>query len=99
MLSQYLRDLPARARVDQLADIAPGHADIVEIDGEKVAAFRADDGRLYTVSAVCTHMKCIVRWNGLEKVWDCPCHGSQFAPTGEVLHGPAISALPAAETD
>jgi Rieske Fe-S protein len=44
-------------------------------------------------SAVCTHMGCIVRWNTLEQCWDCPCHGSQFAPAGQPLHRPAVAAL------
>lgn len=74
--------------------LRPGEGKILDYNGEKVAAFRDDDGTLSLCSALCTHLKCVVRWNGADRTWDCPCHGSRFHPTGEVLSGPAETSLP-----
>jgi glycine/D-amino acid oxidase-like deaminating enzyme/nitrite reductase/ring-hydroxylating ferredoxin subunit len=60
---------------------------------KKIAACRDADGKLHLSSATCTHMGCVVHWNSLEQCWDCPCHGSQFAPDGAPLNGPAVSPL------
>ena len=56
--------------------------------------FRDDDGSVTMVSAVCTHMGCLVDWNEAERTWDCPCHGSRFKPDGSVIGGPAETPLP-----
>ena len=60
-----------------------------------VAVYCNSHGNLQECSAVCPHLGCIVHWNNLEKVWDCPCHGSRFDAGGNVINGPAISALKA----
>jgi Rieske Fe-S protein len=46
---------------------------------------------------VCTHLGGILTWNDAECSWDCPLHGSRFTPDGEVLEGPAVERLAAAE--
>jgi len=74
-------------------DIAAGEAAILNIGGDDIAAFRDQDGKVHAVSAVCTHMGCIVGWNPTDRSWDCPCHGSRFALSGEVIAGPAVTGL------
>lgn len=78
-------------------DIEKGGGKVITQDKEKVAVYKDDDGQLHVVSAVCTHLGCIVDWNGGEKTWDCPCHGSRFTKEGKVIHGPATKDLPAKE--
>ena len=51
------------------------------------------DGRTCAVSAICTHLGGVLRFNDLEKSWDCPLHGSRFAADGSVLEGPATKNL------
>lgn len=81
-----------------LDDLAPGTGRVVRRKGGAVAAYRAPDGTLHECSALCTHMRCVVHWNPLESSWDCPCHGSRFSATGEVMMGPAVGDLEGPET-
>jgi Rieske Fe-S protein len=74
-------------------NVPRGEGRVVVIDGQRAAVHRKDDGTVIKVSAVCTHMGCIVRWNNAERTWDCPCHGSRFTPEGLVLGGPAEAPL------
>lgn len=66
--------------------------------GLKLYAVHVDDhGEVHERSATCPHLGCVVRWNGAEKSWDCPCHGSRFSATGAVTHGPAVCDLAPAD--
>ena len=93
-VAQYLKDLPGVDDDEEFGDLSPGEGAVVEKNGEKIAAYRNDRGELRLLSAVCTHMQCIVNWNNAEQTWDCPCHASRFRTDGTVLEGPAFDPLP-----
>ena len=72
---------------------ADGSLSNKNFNGEQVAVIRdpANADALLAVNAFCTHQGCTVAWKG--ESFDCPCHGSKFSTTGEVLSGPASKAL------
>jgi glycine/D-amino acid oxidase-like deaminating enzyme len=53
------------------------------------------DGTEHRVSPVCPHLGGIVNWNDADRAWECPLHGSRFAPDGTLLEGPATRDLTA----
>ncbi|MDW4907258.1 FAD-dependent oxidoreductase [Streptomyces sp. ADMS] len=74
-------------------DIPRGHGAVVRVGGRQYAIHRDESGSLHAVSARCTHLGCIVAFNDAEQAWECPCHGSRFAPDGQILQGPAVRPL------
>ncbi|HEX7663403.1 MAG TPA: FAD-dependent oxidoreductase, partial [Polyangiaceae bacterium] len=94
-------DVPAHLIGDRLRpadassvdDVAPGDGKITRVASKKCAVYRHDDGHLTVLSPVCPHLGCHVHFNGAEKTWDCPCHGSRFDVEGNVLDGPATTSL------
>jgi len=87
--AQYL--LPGE--IASLGRLKSGEGGILRSGLRKVAACRDLSGQLHLRSAACPHAGCVVAWNSLEQCWDCPCHGSQFAPDGSVLNGPSFGPL------
>jgi glycine/D-amino acid oxidase-like deaminating enzyme/nitrite reductase/ring-hydroxylating ferredoxin subunit len=92
-----IRDRFAGSEGRSLRSVPRNSGKVLTLDGKRVAAYRGPDGTMTVRSAVCTHMGCLVKWNAAETTWDCPCHGSRFKPTGEVLAGPAETPLPESE--
>jgi nucleotide-binding universal stress UspA family protein/nitrite reductase/ring-hydroxylating ferredoxin subunit len=70
-------------------DLDRGEGALVTADGRRIAAYRAEDGELVTLSPACKHLGCTVGWNDGAKTWDCPCHGSRYDARGKVIQGPA----------
>lgn len=51
--------------------------------------FEATKNLLTVSEHRCPHLGCALKWNRAENSWDCPCHGSRFTESGEVLDNPA----------
>ncbi len=54
---------------------------------------RLEDGGFLALSRTCTHLGCSVPWVEKEMKFACPCHGSAFDITGNVIDAPAPRAL------
>jgi cytochrome b6-f complex iron-sulfur subunit len=61
--------------------------EIIPFRKERTFILRTEGGFL-AISAICTHLHCIVNWNEVLKKFECPCHGAKFNLNGEVLEGP-----------
>jgi nitrite reductase/ring-hydroxylating ferredoxin subunit len=89
----YLKDRMSLRGPRSTQSIGRRSGRVLKLDGQSVACFHDDKGQMHHVSAICTHLGCLVHWNPAEQTWDCPCHGSRFRPDGSVLAGPAETPL------
>ncbi len=71
-----------------MPNLQPGDGAVSEVNGETLAMYN-DGGHVRCASATCTHLGCTVEWNGDEKTFDCPCHGSRYNNDFSVKQGPA----------
>jgi Rieske Fe-S protein len=92
-VAEQYKDWFTTGDAGNIESIKPGEGAVVGRGRGKIAVYRDERGTVHQMSAVCTHLYCIVNWNDAEKTWDCPCHGSRFGPLGNVVNGPAIVGL------
>jgi len=88
----YIRYL-LPGEVSSADEIAPGDGAVLKRGLHAVAVYRDPAGEVHEMSAVCTHLGCVVSWNPEQAGWECACHGSRFDPYGRVVNGPAVKDL------
>lgn len=77
------------SKMDPVIELNTGEAKVIKHEGSSMAVYKDEAGQVHAVNPSCPHIKCNVAWNTAEKSWDCPCHGSRFSYTGELLTAPA----------
>ena len=81
----------------ELESIKINEGKIVKLDNKKVGVYKDKNGEIFTVNPVCTHLGCELYFNNVDKVWECPCHGSKFSYDGTVIETPANKNLSKAD--
>jgi len=80
--------------IQDIEDLTPGCGGVLNPTLSKpTAIYKADDGTITKMSALCPHMQGVVCWNAVEKSFDCPVHGSRFSAEGLCIQGPAKANL------
>lgn len=86
-------DFLSKSDIQNTQELKLDEGAIINSGLKKVAVFKDKDGQIHAYSAICPHLGCVLQWNGEEKSFDCPCHGSRFTCEGKVVNGPALSDL------
>lgn len=75
-------------KINEIPSLNDG-AKIVKYNKKAVVLFRTETNQVHALSAVCTHLGCIVQYQPNEKQFKCNCHGSIFDISGKNIAGPA----------
>ena len=75
-------------RCGSLSSLPVGDARFVPHGESPIFVVRPSDKELIALPAVCTHMRCILKWNRAGKSFLCPCHAGSFDQSGNVISGP-----------
>ena len=98
-LGHRKEDFP-RVEVFRVADVPPGEARPFQYPGKNNPALliHLPNGEWRAYEGTCTHLSCLVYWDGASERLICPCHNAAFAAeTGAVLMGPPRYPLPRIE--
>jgi cytochrome b6-f complex iron-sulfur subunit len=84
-------------RVGMLDDLRIGDARLVRHGVRPFYVIRTDASRVVALSAVCTHVRCILNYDRERHGLVCPCHDGRFDLAGNVVSGPPPRPLPVYE--
>jgi len=76
-----------------ILEVPIGEAKFVRFLNKAAVIIHPNEQEVLALSAICTHLGCVVKWNDGKKELDCPCHGGRFDIKGNVLSGPPPAPL------
>ena len=95
MVTSFLKAPSAETRPGErmincgtFSSLAVGDARIVRHSEEPLFVLRVSDTQVLALSAVCTHMRCVLQWKRESGTIQCPCHDGAFDKSGNALSGP-----------
>lgn len=83
--------------IGMLEEMRIGEARMVRHGMTPFYVIRMDAEKVIAMSAVCTHVRCILNYDRERKGLVCPCHDGRFDLNGNVISGPPPKALPTYE--
>lgn len=75
------------ASAGKASEFAEWQAKIVAVNAQPIIVVRTPQG-FRAFSALCTHLGCVVVWEGERRQIACPCHAGFFDANGRVVSGP-----------
>ena len=87
MFPNVLFEPPTSFKVGDPEDFQAGVVDTRFVDKYGVWIVN-DQGRIYALIAICTHLGCPPAWLDTQNKFKCPCHGSGYYKSGVNFEGP-----------
>jgi Rieske Fe-S protein len=87
------RPSEGQVRCGSFSSLAVGEARLVRHGSDPIYVIRVSDTQVLALPAVCTHLRCVLKWNAPTQTFLCPCHNGAFDRNGNVLSGPPIRPL------
>jgi cytochrome b6-f complex iron-sulfur subunit len=79
--------------VASTVDLPAGMGQVFSVYNKPVLVVNTPDG-YKALSAICTHLGCILFWDEQRQLIACPCHEATFNSNGAVISGPPPAPLP-----
>jgi cytochrome b6-f complex iron-sulfur subunit len=86
-------------RAGPLSTLPVGGSRFIRHGSEPLYLVRASETEVLALSAICTHLRCVLKWDDADGRLLCPCHAGSFDRTGNVLSGPPTRPLPRYRTE
>lgn len=91
-LFRYLSPPDSRVDAEKVSvpekEIPEGDVKFIQYAGSAAVLVHRKGGGVLALSAVCTHLGCIVQWRKERQDFLCPCHAGHFTAEGKVISGP-----------